>query len=87
MGGLTLEEVAKHSTENDCWVVIGNDVYNVTSLIDTHSGGKEAIIQYCGTNATDVFFSKHSQRLRGSAELLHWKHWKLAAGGLVWDRS
>lgn len=67
MGGLTLEEVAKHSTENDCWVVIGNDVYNVTSLIDTHSGGKEAIIQYCGTNATDVFFSKHSQ---GAYEVL-----------------
>ena len=59
--GLTLEEVAKHSTESDCWVVIGNDVYNVTSLIDTHSGGREAIIQYCGTNATDVFFSKHDQ--------------------------
>ncbi len=60
-GGLTLEEVAKHSTESDCWVVIGNDVYNVTSLIDTHSGGRDAIIQYCGTNATDVFFSKHDQ--------------------------
>ncbi len=59
--GLTLEEVAKHSTENDCWVVIGNDVYNVTSLIDTHSGGREAIIAYCGTNATEVFFSKHDQ--------------------------
>jgi len=60
--GLTLEEVAKHSTESDCWIVIGNDVYNVTSLIDTHSGGREAIIKYCGTNATDVFFSKHDQR-------------------------
>nr|WP_289846396.1 cytochrome b5-like heme/steroid binding domain-containing protein [Thermococcus alcaliphilus] len=59
--GLTLEEVAKHSTENDCWVVIGNDVYNVTSLIDTHSGGREEIIAYCGTNATEVFFSKHDQ--------------------------
>ena len=59
--GLTLEEVARHSTESDCWVVIGNDVYNVTSLIDTHSGGREAIIQYCGTNATEVFFSKHGQ--------------------------
>ena len=66
-GRLSLEEVAKHSTESDCWVVIGNDVYNVTSLIDTHSGGREAIIQYCGTNATDVFFSKHGQ---GAYEVL-----------------
>ncbi len=65
--GLTLEEVAKHNTENDCWVVIGNDVYNVTPLIDTHSGGREAIIAYCGTNATEVFFSKHGQ---GAYEVL-----------------
>lgn len=65
--GLTLEEVAKHSTENDCWVVIGKDVYKVTPLIDTHSGGREAIISYCGTNATEVFFSKHKQ---GAYEVL-----------------
>ncbi|MBP1912818.1 cytochrome b5 domain-containing protein [Thermococcus stetteri] len=59
--------MAKHGTENDCWIVIGNNVYNVTPLIDTHSGGREAIIRYCGTNATEVFFSKHD---RGAYEIL-----------------
>nr|WP_240923469.1 cytochrome b5 domain-containing protein [Thermococcus sp. 18S1] len=58
---LTLDEVAKHSSETDCWVVIENKVYNVTTLIDQHPGGREAIIKYCGTNATDVFFREHSQ--------------------------
>jgi len=56
---LTIQEVLKHNTENDCWVIIGNDVYNVTSLIDVHSGGRDAIIDHCGTNATKVFFGKH----------------------------
>ncbi len=59
--GLTLAEVAEHNSGKDCWVVIGNDVYNVTALIDQHPGGREAILKYCGTNATDVFFSKHDQ--------------------------
>lgn len=58
---LTVQEVARHNTENDCWIIVGNDVYNVTSLIDVHSGGREAIIRYCGRNATEVFFEKHSQ--------------------------
>ncbi|ASJ12677.1 cytochrome b5 domain-containing protein [Thermococcus thioreducens] len=58
---LTLEEVAKHSSENDCWVVVENRVYNVTSLIDTHPGGRDAILKYCGTNATEVFFLEHNQ--------------------------
>nr|WP_240911792.1 cytochrome b5 domain-containing protein [Thermococcus sp. M36] len=58
---LTLEEVAKHSNETDCWVVVEDRVYNVTELIDEHPGGREAIIKYCGTNATDVFFREHSQ--------------------------
>jgi len=59
---LTLEEVAKHSTENDCWVIVENRGYNVTSLIDTHPGGREAILEYCGTNATEVFFNEHTER-------------------------
>ncbi|USH00162.1 cytochrome b5 domain-containing protein [Thermococcus argininiproducens] len=58
---LTPEEVAKHNTETDCWVVVKNKVYNVTALIDQHPGGREAILKYCGTNATDVFFREHSQ--------------------------
>ncbi len=59
---LTLAEVAKHNSSSDCWVVVEDGVYNVTSLIDTHPGGREAIIQYCGTNATEVFFREHTQK-------------------------
>ncbi len=59
---LTIEEVARHSSETDCWVVVEDRVYNVTVLIAEHPGGREAIIKYCGTNATDVFFREHTER-------------------------
>jgi len=61
-GGLTLAEMAKHNSSSDCWVVVEDGIYNVTSLIDTHPGGREAILKYCGTNATEVFFREHTQK-------------------------
>ncbi len=51
---LTKEQVAEHSTEADCWVVIGNaktggpKVYNVTKFLDSHPGGGEVITEYAG---------------------------------------
>lgn len=57
-GGLTLSVVSQHAVESDCWMVISGSVYNVTSYIPMHPGGREIIVKYCGTNATDAFSSK-----------------------------
>ena len=35
----TLEEVAKHNTREDCWVIVGTDVLDVTKYLDEHPGG------------------------------------------------
>ncbi len=50
----TLEEVAKHSSREDCWIVIHGKVYDVTSFIPEHPGG-DAILQGCGKDATELF--------------------------------
>merc|ERR1711924_438156 len=39
---VTSEEVAKHSTDSDCWVIVGDDVYDVTKFLGDHPGGKKA---------------------------------------------
>ncbi len=52
---ITLDVVAKHSTQADCWVVINGDVYSVASYIPMHPGGSQRIVNKCGGDATSVF--------------------------------
>lgn len=52
----TFSEIAMHNTRADCWMSIGDKVYNVTSFIDLHAGG-EVILSGCGTDATAMFAS------------------------------
>lgn len=55
---ITLAEVAKHSSREDCWLVAKNKVYNVTSFIDKHPGG-DKILSGCGQDMTEFFNTKH----------------------------
>jgi cytochrome b involved in lipid metabolism len=50
----TLAEVAEHNTETDCWLIIENQVYDVTNFIGMHPGGK-VIVGGCGKDATAMF--------------------------------
>ncbi len=55
---LTSQEIAKHNQPSDCVVIIADKVYNVTSFLNSHPGGPEAIIPYCGADATVAFNNK-----------------------------
>lgn len=48
----TMEEVAKHNTKEDCWMVINGDVLNLTGF--PHPGG-DTYVPFCGTDATAAF--------------------------------
>lgn len=50
-----MNEVMQHNTENDCWIVISSNVYNVTSFLSEHPGGAFEITPYCGKDATQAF--------------------------------
>merc|ERR1719401_603266 len=58
-GGIPLSEVAKHATKNDCWVVVNNQVLNVTSFLPNHPGGELAILTFAGRDATEEFNMIH----------------------------
>ncbi|OKL61217.1 hypothetical protein UA08_03380 [Talaromyces atroroseus] len=44
----TRQEIEKHHTEDDCWVVINGKVYNATSVLSWHPGGKGPILAHAG---------------------------------------
>ncbi|HVT01734.1 MAG TPA: cytochrome b5-like heme/steroid binding domain-containing protein [Patescibacteria group bacterium] len=52
----TMNDVAQHNSQSDCWTVIDNNVYNITNFIDIHPGGRE-IIRACGIDASGLFAS------------------------------
>mmetsp|Transcript_4691 Transcript_4691/g.8292 ORF Transcript_4691/g.8292 Transcript_4691/m.8292 type:complete len:643 (-) Transcript_4691:83-2011(-) len=58
---VTMEEVAKHTTREDCWVVLYGEAYNVSSFLEDHPGGAKAIMLYAGKDATKEFAMLHQK--------------------------
>lgn len=54
-------EVAEHNEETDCWVIIGDSVLDVTQYISIHPGGKQAILNLAGGDATEIFDLVHQR--------------------------
>ncbi|RHZ49594.1 hypothetical protein Glove_519g71 [Diversispora epigaea] len=59
----TLEEVAKHNKETDCWVVVNGQVLDATNFLPDHPGGKKAILLYAGKDATEEFNMLHDKNV------------------------
>ncbi|KAK2078148.1 hypothetical protein QBZ16_004016 [Prototheca wickerhamii] len=51
----SLEDVAPHSSEKDCWLVIHGKVYDVTQFLDEHPGGYDIVVSNSGKDSTEDF--------------------------------
>uniref|UniRef100_A0A0K0FYK0 Cytochrome b5 n=1 Tax=Strongyloides venezuelensis TaxID=75913 RepID=A0A0K0FYK0_STRVS len=49
------EEVKGHTTASSCWIVINNQVLDVTKFLDEHPGGCEVLLEHAGGDATEAF--------------------------------
>jgi len=58
------EEVLRHNKIGDCWVVINNNVYDLSDFIKKHPGGSDIIESRAGEDATSFFAGKHGKNPR-----------------------
>mmetsp|Transcript_3044 Transcript_3044/g.4651 ORF Transcript_3044/g.4651 Transcript_3044/m.4651 type:complete len:134 (+) Transcript_3044:62-463(+) len=53
-GNLTLDEVARHNSPTDAWIIVEGKVYDVTTYVDIHPGG-DTILNNVGGDSTEGF--------------------------------
>ena len=58
---LTYEEISKHNTETDCWIVINGNAYDVTDFLDDHPGGSAVVLEAAGMDSTTPFLDAHPE--------------------------
>ncbi|PVU97006.1 hypothetical protein BB561_000833 [Smittium simulii] len=56
----TVEEVMAHNRRDDCWMILRGKVYNVTSYLPFHPGGKGELMRAAGKDGTQLFMEYHS---------------------------
>nr|XP_034302423.1 acyl-CoA 6-desaturase isoform X3 [Crassostrea gigas] len=60
LGTYSYQEVSKHDKRDDRWIIINNQVYNITNWARRHPGGSRVIGHYAGQDATDAFRAFHN---------------------------
>jgi nitrate reductase (NAD(P)H) len=58
----TMEEIEKHNTEEDCWIVVKDRVYDCTEYLELHPGGIDSIVINGGADSTEDFVAIHSTK-------------------------
>jgi len=62
----SLEEIKKHNTPNDLWIILHGGVYDITKFREEHPGGPEILDNTGGQDATekfeDVYHSKDARK-------------------------
>jgi hypothetical protein len=71
-----MDEVVKHKTKEDLWIVVNGQVIDVTAFVDKHPGGVPILVANAGTDASTEWNTIHkpdfieSRGVPGGAKIL-----------------
>ncbi|EPX72039.1 cytochrome b5 [Schizosaccharomyces octosporus yFS286] len=52
---VSVEEVLKHNTREDLWIVVKDEVFDISKFIEAHPGGEEVLVDLAGHDASGPF--------------------------------
>ena len=50
----SVEEVQRHNTEIDAWIIHRGKVYDLSEFLERHPGGKDILLAYAGQDVTTL---------------------------------
>lgn len=59
---ISLDDVARHNTPDNCWMAINGQVYDVTGYLPEHPSRPSIILQWCGREASEAYRTKTKER-------------------------
>ncbi len=78
-GIFTSSQIASHNKPSDCWIIVSNNVYNVSNYIDRHPGGAGQITPLCGKDATSAFEGQHGNPNSNSRQAMELANLKIGS--------
>lgn len=57
---ISINEIQSHNTAKQCWIIVNNNVYDITKFIKTHDGKCEEmkLTDFCGKDASAKWLTK-----------------------------
>lgn len=59
--GYLLADVKVHNSAATCWTAINGQVFDLTSWVNSHPGGKATILMICGKDGSGLYNSQHGR--------------------------
>merc|ERR1719419_916258 len=63
----TRDEVKEHNSRDDIWVIISNEVFDLTTWIGKHPGGSRILEVQAGYDVSTPFILNHTEKIRKRA--------------------
>ncbi|KAF2032052.1 hypothetical protein EK21DRAFT_87435 [Setomelanomma holmii] len=60
---VSVDEIKEHSSEQDCWIVVDDVIWDITEFAPTHPGGNDIIYRHAGLDASSAYNAVHSPSL------------------------